>query len=198
MKFFNLAKGLLVIPFLCILLSGTINLHAQTYQGTTGYETQMTTVSFSDIVQYDLTHPVTGTMAHVNPRKNPIRPEGDERGIHRSSIVNPNPDNGQNDDVQVHQTDHVQTVSPAPTASFNGITYTNNVAVIPPDTYGAIGPNHIMETLNSQVKIMDKTGAQISIVYLSSFWSSLGEGNTTFDPKIVYDPYSGRYIFTTL
>lgn len=84
--------------------------------------------------------------------------------------------------------------SPAPTASF--LALGDNGRVIPPDTHGAVGPNHLMVTLNSQVRIQSKSGTPISTVSLATFWASL---NTTdnFDPKVIYDHLAGRWIFTS-
>ncbi len=81
----------------------------------------------------------------------------------------------------------------APLITFNGID--DNLVYIPPDVNGAVGPNHVMTTLNSQVRIQNLTGTNISTVSLSSFWASVGNPST-FDPKILYEPYNGRWIFT--
>jgi hypothetical protein len=74
---------------------------------------------------------------------------------------------------------------------------------IPPDTMGVAGPNHLMTVLNSQVRIQDKNGAVVSTVTLNDFWASVngntgGGTNGTFDPKVVYDSGSERYIFTAI
>lgn len=82
--------------------------------------------------------------------------------------------------------------SPAAASSFQALG--DNNTSIPPDTNGAVGPNHLVTALNSQVRIQDKTGAVLSTVSLNSFWSSLG-GPDAFDPRILYDPYGGRWIF---
>jgi len=72
----------------------------------------------------------------------------------------------------------------------------NNTA-IPPDTHGAAGPSHLMTMLNTQVRIQDKTGANLSTVSLSSFWTGgTGLSGDTFDPKVVYDAIHGRWIAT--
>src|ERR1043166_9157758 len=38
----------------------------------------------------------------------------------------------------------------------------DNGTIIPPDTMGAVGPNHVMTMLNSQVRVHSKTGGTIS------------------------------------
>jgi Putative Ig domain len=84
----------------------------------------------------------------------------------------------------------------SPTPSVNFLALSDNNAVIPPDTQGSVGPNHLMVTLNSQVRIQSKTGSTVSTVSLYSFWSSMGVSEA-FDPRIVYDPYANRWIFSS-
>ena len=86
--------------------------------------------------------------------------------------------------------------SPEPASSF--LALEDNNTSIPPDTHGAVGPNHLMVTLNSQVRIQDRTGGEISTVSLDSFWASVGPFTTItgpFDPKVLYDPFSNRWMF---
>ncbi len=84
-------------------------------------------------------------------------------------------------------------LSPAPALTFNAID--DNNSTIPPDVNGAVGPNHIMTTLNSQVRIQNLTGTTISTVSLNAFWASVGNPGT-FDPKILYEPFNNRWIFS--
>ncbi len=83
--------------------------------------------------------------------------------------------------------------SPLPSASFPALE--DNNTAIPPDTHGAVGPNHLMVTLNSQIRIQTRTGVTLSTVSLPSFWQSVGVSDV-FDPKVLYDPYAGRWMFT--
>src|SRR6266853_402746 len=83
-------------------------------------------------------------------------------------------------------------LSPAPASNFQALP--DNNTAIPPDTQGAVGPNHLMTTLNTQIRIQDRTGAGLSSVSMSGFWASLGS-LSVFDPRILYDPYGGRWIF---
>jgi len=62
----------------------------------------------------------------------------------------------------------VQSVSPSPTNSFQALD--DNNTSIPPDTDGAVGPNHVMTMLNTQVRIQNRTGTtNYSTVALSSW-----------------------------
>jgi hypothetical protein len=85
----------------------------------------------------------------------------------------------------------VRTAStPSPVLDFDGLL--DNTHVIPPDTYGSVGPSHVVTMLNSDVLIQNKAGGQISKVSLASFWSSIAKNSLT-DPHIQYDPVSGRW-----
>ena len=86
-------------------------------------------------------------------------------------------------------------LSPTPTSSFLALDDDNTS--IPPDTHGAVGPNHLMVTLNTQVRIQDRNGVALSTVSLDGFWASLG-APSTFDPKVLYDPFANRWMFTAM
>lgn len=63
----------------------------------------------------------------------------------------------------------------------------------PPDTHGAVGPNHFVEVTNSHFDVYRKSdGVRVKSVSLASFF-----GYTTqpiFDPRCVYDSAEGRWI----
>ena len=86
--------------------------------------------------------------------------------------------------------------SPSPAVGFQGLG--DNNTLTPPDTDGAVGPNHIMTMLNTQVRIQNRTGTtNYSTVTLSNWWATKVSGITfPFDPRILYDPYSSRWIAT--
>jgi hypothetical protein len=83
--------------------------------------------------------------------------------------------------------------SPAPTVNFQGLA--DNNATWPPDTDGCVGPNHVVTMLNTQVRIQDRSGNTNSTTSLLSWWQSRISGiSVVFDPRILYDPYSQRWI----
>ncbi len=84
--------------------------------------------------------------------------------------------------------------SPSLSTSFQALD--DNGTSIPPDTHGTVGPNHVMTTLNTEVRIQTRTGTTLSTVSLDNFWTSVTGGGSTFDPKVLYDPYSKRWLFT--
>ncbi len=73
----------------------------------------------------------------------------------------------------------------------------------PPDTHAAVGPDRIVEVTNGHVAIYSKTGSVIAggdsgagAVDLNAFCS--GEDNGCFDPKVIYDQESGRFVAVVL
>jgi hypothetical protein len=74
----------------------------------------------------------------------------------------------------------------------------------PPDTNMAVGPNHIMQTVNSRYAIYDKNGILLAGPFaLSSLWSAFGSGNNCAvsnngDVVAQYDKLADRFIVTQL
>lgn len=66
----------------------------------------------------------------------------------------------------------------------------------PSDAQVAAGPNHLVALANGDAKIINKqTGAVISSNNLAAFFSWSG---FVFDPRIMYDPYGGRFVALAL
>jgi uncharacterized protein (TIGR03437 family) len=70
---------------------------------------------------------------------------------------------------------------------------------IPPDTMGAVGPQHVVTMLNTQFSIQSRNGVvrQGYPITLNAFWSPLGSlssSNGAFDPRIYYDASADRWI----
>jgi Secretion system C-terminal sorting domain/PKD domain len=82
-----------------------------------------------------------------------------------------------------------------PVKSFNGLN--DNSTSIPPDVNGTVGPNHTIVTLNTQVRIQDKNGVNLSTVSLNSFWSPIGGLTSTYDPKALYDHVANRWMIVS-
>jgi hypothetical protein len=60
----------------------------------------------------------------------------------------------------------------------------------PPDTDGAIGPNHYVETVNRNFAVYDKaTGAELINILLGSFLPG-----SNGDPRVLFDQYSQRWV----
>ncbi len=55
----------------------------------------------------------------------------------------------------------------SPGTETNFLAVVDNLAAWPPDTHGAVGPNHVMTMLNTQVRIQSRTGTTNSTQTLS-------------------------------
>ncbi|MEO8370975.1 MAG: BACON domain-containing carbohydrate-binding protein, partial [Candidatus Solibacter sp.] len=89
-------------------------------------------------------------------------------------------------------------IAPATTSpTFSGFQgLTDNFTAIPPDTQGAVGPQHVVTMLNTQVMIQSRSGVARANypITLNAFWSPLGNFGDVFDPRIQYDSTADRWI----
>lgn len=93
--------------------------------------------------------------------------------------------------------------APAATTGFAGVGQEidgNSFIHSPPDTHAAAGPDRIVEVTNGHVAIYAKTGAVIAggdtgagAVDLDTFC-----GNDCYDPKVIYDQESERFVAVAL
>jgi hypothetical protein len=73
----------------------------------------------------------------------------------------------------------------------------------PPDPSLAVGPDHVLVTVNMAIAWYDKSGNEQFSAYLDStgspgFFEELGSGDFTFDPKCFYDPVAERFVVLAL
>lgn len=80
---------------------------------------------------------------------------------------------------------------PITIASFAGIPQTNS---IPPDPHLAVGPNHVIQVVNTSFRISDKNGNTLKTISANSWYASTLAGASPFDPKVHYDHHAGRWI----
>ncbi|MEM7087731.1 MAG: GEVED domain-containing protein [Bacteroidota bacterium] len=89
------------------------------------------------------------------------------------------------------QTEMGKLVAPPLEQNFIGVSQSES-GFLPPDPTGAVGPNHYVHSVNSLVKIFDKTGnLLVGPVSLSSF---LGNGSNNGDPIVLYDQLADRWV----
>jgi hypothetical protein len=82
----------------------------------------------------------------------------------------------------------------APTGSVNfaGIAATG---WIPPDCTMAVGPQHVLLSVNSSMAIYSKAGGPPVLQRtLTQWFSNVVQGMTIFDPKALYDQHAGRWV----
>lgn len=81
-------------------------------------------------------------------------------------------------------------------AKFPGIGFTGS---FPPDTHMAVGPNHIVEVVNSSVAFYDKKNGKLLFLQpLSATGFLPGSGDFVFDPRVVYDYDKQQFIVLAL
>jgi hypothetical protein len=89
----------------------------------------------------------------------------------------------------------------SPVTSFTGSSISNGGGN-PPDTMGAVGPNHFVELLNGVYAVYDKAGnlAAPGRLSLNQFWTNaaVNPTNGSFDPRILYDASSQRWFASSL
>ena len=96
-------------------------------------------------------------------------------------------------------------LAPVTTSNFEGIgqgftgpagTFVVNSA--PPDNNGAVGPNHVVEIVNTDFAVFSKTGTPLfGPVPINTLWSGFGGGcqaNNDGDPVVSYDRIANRWI----
>ena len=83
--------------------------------------------------------------------------------------------------------------APVLRSSFAGIP---NVSAAQPDCIISVGPDHVMVAVNTEVAIYTKTGQKVFQTSFAEWFKSLDiQTNNLFDPKMLYDQYTGHFIF---
>src|SRR5437016_2254018 len=75
------------------------------------------------------------------------------------------------------------TTAPAPLNSFDGIGFPGVACnCAPPDTNGAVGPNHYVQIVNTGYQVWDKSGVSLfGPVSISTIWAGFGGDCETRD-----------------
>jgi hypothetical protein len=120
-------------------------------------------------------------------------PEGDDEEVEKRAHVRGTP----NDLVAGRTLDEGRTNMHA---IFPAITATG---WNPPDPTIAVGPNHVVVTVNSKVAFYTKAGTQTFSSALDSsgnpgFFEPLGAQGFVFDPKCIYDQFAQRFVIVAL
>ncbi len=103
--------------------------------------------------------------------------------------------------------------TPVATVTFDSLDFDDNAPnnsgslFIPPDAIGAAGPDHLVNVVNASIQFHTKdgtplldsvAGAPVTGISLASFFTALAPVNSTFDPKVIYDQHSDRFVVVTL
>ena len=156
--------------------------------------TKDTIINFSELAAYEASHPELIKACPTCPRK-----ESDEEGMNtfsqgplsfpagatiKLSAPLPSSSSGNYSTMMA---------SRAPVQNWLG--HLDDATTIPPDTYGAVGLNHVVTATNNFIKIHNKVGgAQVSQVTLSTFTGVA----STCDPQMFFDPITQRWIFVAI
>jgi len=118
-----------------------------------------------------------------------------------------NPSFGPDPVLQAPRTSVAALAAPATTTNFDGIgngvtgpagTFSVNSA--PPDTNAAVGPNHVVETVNTDLAVFNKAGTMVfGPVAINTLWAGFGGGcqlDNDGDPIVTYDRLADRWIIS--
>jgi hypothetical protein len=100
---------------------------------------------------------------------------------------------------------------PVLTGSFDALDFDTEAASsqyyhIPPDPIGAAGPSHLVCVVNTTIQWYTKGGTLLggkrlgmdATTAVGSFFETLSPLTQTFDPKVIYDQYEGRFLVVAL
>lgn len=133
------------------------------------------------------TGPWTGAVDLV---RNSLPPHGRDKTLHTLPL---------GDNAPMGESGGSSRVTPTG-IGFPGIAQT---PLSPPDPTIAVGPRHVVQTVNDSVAFFTKDGQQVFSAPLGQrgtpgFFEGQGAGTFTFDPKCFYDPKIGRFVITVL
>src|SRR5438132_898964 len=91
------------------------------------------------------------------------------------------------------------TPSPALQAAFSGLSQADDTALFggaiePPDPWVAVGPNAVVQSVNSLVRITDRAGQSPQTFIVDSFFGVEPNQEVVSDPRIIYDAAHDRWI----
>ncbi len=183
----NALSKIICVNFLMIL---ALKLNAQ--KALTGITTGVkSTTNFSAIAGFEKAHP-----EKVITRKLPPDETEDEEEhviVKNTPETAVKPFNGKTTVIRDSKQEKPTAIQEFPCNNFNALD--DDGSSTPPDVNGAVGFDHLMSTLNTQIRIQDKQGAMVSTASLVGFWNGLGGHTDIYDPKLTYDPYDKRWIF---
>lgn len=87
--------------------------------------------------------------------------------------------------------------------NFTGATFGVDAFGYPPDSDGAIGPNHYVELINGRFSVYDKTsGVRVQTMTDAQFWAKFGinfqAGVDVTDPRVIFDKLTQRWFVSQI
>lgn len=89
-----------------------------------------------------------------------------------------------------------ESAAPAPQVNASFVALVDDGTAYVPDIAAAVGPQHLMVALNSQIRIQDRAGQIAFTIRLNDFWASLGNPVCN-EPRLLYDPYQDSVGFSS-
>jgi hypothetical protein len=79
--------------------------------------------------------------------------------------------------------------------TFSGLA-ADAAVVEPPDPWVAVGPEHVIQAVNTTIRFSNRSGAALGQVSLLQFFDLVQPGYNAiaFDPRVIYDSLHGRWI----
>ena len=171
------------------------------------------TVNFSEIRPQS----VKAASVGVSEKVGSFAPASPEDGISGKrtadektrAVPNREPFRKQTKDVSPDAENNLANVSavpmPAPSLSFNGLSSNDNAAafgfrIVPPDTFGDVGPNHYVQAVNALIRVFDKKGNPLTPPFkLNKLFERLEtpcSRRNDGDPIVLYDALADRWLFS--
>ena len=133
----------------------------------------------------------------------------DHRGRHEAPKAKPTNHPGAGHNATSGISSGTSTAIPSTSLNFDGVgngfsgpNGTFSVTGAPPDTNLAVGPNHIVEIVNTDLAVFNKSGGVVyGPVTINTLWSGFGGGcqnNNDGDPIAKYDSLADRWIISQL
>jgi hypothetical protein len=80
--------------------------------------------------------------------------------------------------------------------TFSGLNFGDTAGFVPPDTIAAAGPTHVVECVNTNLAVYNKTnGSLVSKQSLGSFFNTF---DSLSDPNVTYDELASKFFVTVL
>jgi hypothetical protein len=87
-----------------------------------------------------------------------------------------------------------ETDSPPLASSFQGF-LKSSVDFFVPDTHGAVGPSHLVASVNIRLRVQDRAGTILRTVSYGDFWAPLAtSADICCDHRVLYEPFDDRWI----
>lgn len=83
-------------------------------------------------------------------------------------------------------------------AGFVGMSLLDTAGYVPPDTQVAVGPNHVVEAVNADMAVFDRSGNPLAVFDLAIFFNVSIFTDIISDPTVRYDASSGHWFLSVL